>query len=93
MKGNHNTECAKTCTCKTWPRACKQSIDKLKDKNHRKAKTPSPRKMEEDELRQSKTFNKISLQFNNMLKIIDKYLQRVEKKSNFAHIQSFYSII
>ena len=40
MKGNHNTECAKTCTCKTWPRACKQSINKLKDKNHRKAKTP-----------------------------------------------------
>ena len=36
--------------------------------------------MEEDELCQSKTFNKISLQFNNMLKIIDKYLQRVEKK-------------
>ena len=36
--------------------------------------------IEEDELCQSKTFNKISLQFNNMFKIIDKYLQRVEKK-------------
>ena len=38
--------------------------------------------MEEDELcqRHSKTFNKISLQFSIMFKIIDKYLQRVEKK-------------
>ena len=49
--------------------------------------------IEEDELCQSKTFNKISLQFNKMLKIIDKYCQRVEKNNNFDHIQSFYSII
>ena len=36
--------------------------------------------MEEGELCQSKTFNTISLQFSIMFKIIDKYIQRVEKK-------------
>ena len=36
--------------------------------------------MEEGELCQSETFNTISLQLNIMFKIIDKYLQHVEKK-------------